>query len=60
MCSAGPGPRGALATLAQYMGSSAATFAFFMSIGSVSVARDGVVIVTALVERRPMKQCSMC
>ncbi|BEI82673.1 hypothetical protein CcaverHIS002_0305410 [Cutaneotrichosporon cavernicola] len=37
---AGPGPRGALATLAQYMGSSAATFAFFMSIGSVIRTED--------------------
>ncbi|WFC95374.1 subunit of TIM23 translocase complex [Malassezia brasiliensis] len=32
---AGPGPRGALATLSQYMLSSGATFGFFMSIGSV-------------------------
>jgi hypothetical protein len=30
------GPRGSIATLATYMGSSAATFGFFMSIGSVS------------------------
>jgi hypothetical protein len=33
--SAGPGPRGALHTLSQYMLSSAATFGFFLSIGSV-------------------------
>lgn len=33
--SAGPGPRGAMATLAQYMISSGATFGFFMSIGTV-------------------------
>lgn len=32
---AGPGPRGFLATLSQYMLSSAATFSFFLSIGSV-------------------------
>ncbi|PWN46550.1 hypothetical protein IE53DRAFT_372259, partial [Violaceomyces palustris] len=32
---AGPGPRGAMATLTQFMGSSAATFGFFMSIGTV-------------------------
>ena len=32
----GAGPRGALSTLSQYMLSSAATFGFFLSIGSVS------------------------
>ena len=32
---AGPGPRGTLATLSQYMLSSGATFAFFLSIGQV-------------------------
>jgi len=31
----GAGPRGALPTLSQYMLSSAATFSFFLSIGSV-------------------------
>ncbi|KAF9455467.1 hypothetical protein BDZ94DRAFT_1278105 [Collybia nuda] len=32
----GAGPRGFLATLSQYMLSSAATFSFFLAIGSVS------------------------
>ncbi|KAF8550306.1 hypothetical protein OG21DRAFT_1514170 [Imleria badia] len=31
----GAGPRGSLATLSQYMLSSAATFSFFLAIGSV-------------------------
>ncbi|KAI0935871.1 hypothetical protein AcW1_000269 [Taiwanofungus camphoratus] len=31
----GPGPRGVLPTLSQYMLSSAATFSFFLAIGSV-------------------------
>jgi hypothetical protein len=34
----GPGPKGALHTLSQYMLSSAATFGFFLSIGSVRPA----------------------
>ena len=38
MISGGPGPRGAMATMSQYMLSSAATFGFFMSIGSVSLS----------------------
>ena len=33
----GAGPRGALPTLSQYMLSSAATFSFFLSIGSVRI-----------------------
>jgi hypothetical protein len=33
----GAGPRGAMSTLSQYMLSSAATFGFFLSIGSVSL-----------------------
>lgn len=33
----GAGPRGFLPTLSQYMLTSAATFGFFLSIGSVSV-----------------------
>src|ERR1700736_150229 len=37
---AGPGPRGFLATLSQYMLSSAATFSFFLAIGSVNYFYD--------------------
>ncbi|KAA1468378.1 hypothetical protein DENSPDRAFT_833653 [Dentipellis sp. KUC8613] len=37
----GAGPRGALATLSQYMLSSAATFSFFLAIGSV-IRNDAV------------------
>ncbi|PWN36627.1 uncharacterized protein FA14DRAFT_186825 [Meira miltonrushii] len=32
---AGPGPKGTMGTLGQFMGTSAATFGFFMSIGTV-------------------------
>ncbi|TFY72256.1 hypothetical protein EVG20_g761 [Dentipellis fragilis] len=39
--SGGAGPRGALATLSQYMLSSAATFSFFLAIGSV-IRNDAV------------------
>lgn len=34
----GAGPRGALPTLSQYMLSSAATFGFFLAIGSVGIS----------------------
>lgn len=46
---AGPGPRGALGTLSQFMLSSAATFGFFMSIGTVlrTEGLDGHVGLTA-------------
>lgn len=37
----GSGPRGFLATLSQYMLSSAATFSFFLAIGSV-IRNDGL------------------
>jgi len=37
----GAGPRGAMATLSQYMLTSAATFSFFLSIGSV-IRNDAV------------------
>ncbi|CAA7260008.1 unnamed protein product [Cyclocybe aegerita] len=37
----GAGPRGLLATLSQYMLSSAATFSFFLAIGSV-IRSDGL------------------
>jgi len=37
----GAGPRGLLATLSQYMLSSAATFSFFLAIGSV-IRNDGL------------------
>ncbi|KAH8120472.1 reactive oxygen species modulator 1, partial [Phellopilus nigrolimitatus] len=36
----GAGPRGVLATLSQYMLSSAATFSFFLSIGSVRTSTE--------------------
>ncbi|CAO1629577.1 unnamed protein product [Sympodiomycopsis kandeliae] len=39
---AGPGPKGALATLSQFMATSGATFAFFLSIGSVIRNENGV------------------
>ena len=47
----GAGPRGALATLSQYMLSSAATFGFFLAIGSVS---------DALMQRIPSTNHSSC
>ena len=37
-CRGGAGPRGFMATLSQYMLSSAATFSFFLAIGSVSAS----------------------
>lgn len=37
----GAGPRGAMATLSQYMLSSAATFSFFLAVGSV-IRNDAV------------------
>uniref|UniRef100_A0A8H8CQL7 Uncharacterized protein n=1 Tax=Psilocybe cubensis TaxID=181762 RepID=A0A8H8CQL7_PSICU len=43
----GAGPRGALATLSQYMLSSAATFSFFLSIGSV-IRSDSVLASNAV------------
>jgi len=39
----GAGPRGALPTLSQYMLSSAATFGFFLSIGSVIRSDAGLI-----------------
>jgi len=47
----GAGPRGALATLSQYMLSSAATFGFFLAIGSVSDALMQRILSTNLVFR---------
>ncbi|KAG9039345.1 subunit of TIM23 translocase complex [Tulasnella sp. JGI-2019a] len=41
---AGPGPRGFLATLSQYMLGSAASFSFFLSIGSVIRTEDRIPI----------------
>ncbi|KAF4623982.1 hypothetical protein D9613_002025 [Agrocybe pediades] len=41
-CRGGAGPRGALSTLSQYMLSSAATFSFFLSIGSV-IRSDSII-----------------
>lgn len=41
---AGAGPRGFLATLSQYMLTSAATFSFFLAIGSVIRTEDGHLI----------------
>ena len=40
---AGPGPRGAMGTLSQYMLSSAATFGFFLAIGSVSFSKHTLI-----------------
>ncbi|KXN87553.1 Protein mgr2 [Leucoagaricus sp. SymC.cos] len=39
----GAGPRGALGTLSQYMLSSAATFGFFLAIGSVIRSDNGLI-----------------
>ncbi|EPQ30509.1 uncharacterized protein PFL1_02035 [Pseudozyma flocculosa PF-1] len=44
---AGPGPKGTLATLSQYMLSSGATFGFFMSIGTVLRTEDGPAAIQA-------------
>ena len=59
----GAGPRGVLATLSQYMLSSAATFGFFLSIGSVStykplVSSSYILVLPGHSERRTTRMGS--
>lgn len=51
-CRGGAGPRGVLSTLSQYMLSSAATFGFFLSIGSVRTSSHLVCFIHQIAFRR--------